>query len=88
MTKIMMAYMLEDETRISKSKAQEKLVKTYKLACKNYGFDYNFVTEEKEIEKIIYEFRKHTIENHFIDYPEGVLMNFINHQREKKFYIG
>jgi predicted small metal-binding protein len=48
-----------------------------KLACKNYGFECDFMTNEDEAEKIIEEFREHTIQEHFIDYPEGILMKFL-----------
>lgn len=48
-----------------------------RLSCKNYGFECNFMTNEGEAEKIIDEFREHTIQEHHIDYPEGVLMRFI-----------
>ena len=48
-----------------------------KLACKNYGFECNFMTNEGDVEKVVREFRKHTMEEHFIDYPEGILMKFI-----------
>ena len=47
------------------------------LACKNYGFDCNFITKGEKVEKIIEEFREHTLQEHYIDYPEGVVMNFI-----------
>ena len=47
------------------------------LACKNYGFDCNFITNGEEVGKVIKEFRNHTIQEHYIDYPEGVLMKFI-----------
>jgi len=45
-----------------------------KLACKNYGFDCSFMTNEMEIKKIIKEFREHAMQEHFIDYPDGILM--------------
>jgi predicted small metal-binding protein len=51
------------------------------LACKNYGFGCNFKTNGEEVGKIIKEFRKHTIQEHYIDYPEGVLMNFIMNKK-------
>lgn len=47
------------------------------LECKRYGFDCGFVANGR-IEKIITDFRKHTLEEHFIDYPEGVVMKFIS----------
>jgi len=48
-----------------------------KLSCKNYGFDCSFITNGQDVEKIIKEFREHTLEEHYIDYPEGVLMKVI-----------
>ena len=46
---------------------------TKKLNCKNYGFECNFMTSEGEIDKIIEEFREHTKEEHYTDYPAGIL---------------
>ena len=48
-----------------------------KLECKTYGFDCSFIATG-DIEKVIQEFRKHTLEEHFIDYPEGVVMKLIS----------
>ena len=47
---------------------------TSKISCKYYGIECNFITDEKEIKKIIKEFREHSIEEHNIDFPEGILM--------------
>lgn len=51
------------------------------LTCKSYGFDCNYTTKSDEVEKIVEEFREHTLQKHFIDYPEGVLMKFIMKKR-------
>lgn len=56
---------------------------TGKLACQNYGLDCSFMTTEDAAEKIIKEFREHALEEHFLDYPEGVLMKFIEEKNEK-----
>ncbi len=45
-----------------------------KIACKNYGFECSFMTKEDVVEKIIKEFREHAQQDHFIDYPDGILM--------------
>ena len=45
-----------------------------KLSCQNYGLPCNFMTTEDVAEKIIQEFREHAQEEHFIDYPDGILM--------------
>ena len=57
----------------------EKLLSN--LDCKNYGFDCNFIATGEDIGKIIKEFREHTIQEHYIDYPEGVLMKFIMNKK-------
>ena len=44
-----------------------------KLTCRNYGFECNFMTSEDEIEKIVEEFREHSVQEHYIDYPAGIL---------------
>ncbi|GEM_PF-382405 len=61
----------EKDTRQFSEKIMSQLI------CKNYGFDCNFITNGEEVIKIIKEFRKHTIQEHYIDYPEGVLMKFL-----------
>ncbi|HUT06753.1 MAG TPA: DUF1059 domain-containing protein [Nitrosopumilaceae archaeon] len=45
-----------------------------KLACQNYGFECSFMTAGDAVEKIIEEFREHALQEHFIDYPDGILM--------------
>jgi len=45
-----------------------------KLSCQNYGLQCNFMTTENVAEKIIQEFREHAMDEHFIDYPDGILM--------------
>jgi len=54
------------------------------LECKRYGFDCRFVANGK-IENIVQDFRKHTLQEHFIDYPEGVLMKFISRKYGKVY---
>ena len=48
-----------------------------KLSCQNYGLDCSFMTKEDVAEKIIQEFREHAMQEHYIDYPEGILKRFI-----------
>lgn len=55
------------------SESRESILK---LECKSYGFDCSF-TVTGMIEKIIKKFREHTFQQHYIDYPEGVVMSFI-----------
>lgn len=73
----------EDKSKLSIdrefSKYYEKIIS--KLECKTYGFDCNFTIMGRDIGKVIKEFRKHTIQEHFIDYPEGVLMKFIRNKK-------
>ena len=54
------------------------------LECKRYGFDCRFVANGK-IENIVQDFRKHTLQEHFIDYSEGVLMKFISRKYGKVY---
>lgn len=55
-----------------------------RMACRDYGFECGFETDEDEAEKVIEEFRTHTLEEHHIDYSEGVLMNFVLRKNSKK----
>ena len=45
-----------------------------RIACKNYGFECSFMTKEDVVKKIIKEFKEHALQEHFIDYPDGILM--------------
>jgi len=51
--------------------------KNYELNCENYGFECNYSIFGSDINKVIMDFQNHTLENHFIEYPDGVLMRFI-----------
>ena len=48
----------------------------HRLCCADYGFDCEFISEG-EIETILAEFANHTEQEHGIDYPKEVLMQFI-----------
>ncbi|QLH06097.1 DUF1059 domain-containing protein [Nitrosopumilus ureiphilus] len=47
-----------------------------KLACADYGFECDFVTEG-EMEQVLHEFGQHTENEHGIDYSKEALMQFI-----------
>ena len=47
-----------------------------KLTCSDYGFECDY-SVEGEIEKVIADFGKHTVEVHGIEYPKEALMQFI-----------
>ena len=47
-----------------------------KLKCNDYGFECDFVAEG-EMETVIDEFRKHTDEEHGIDYSKEAIMQFL-----------
>ena len=47
-----------------------------KLTCKDYGFECEFVSEG-EVEKVLEEFGKHTLDEHGIEYSKEALMQFI-----------
>ena len=78
------SHLVEDNLQILEEKDirpySEKLLS--KLDCKNYGFDCNFIATGEDIRIIIKEFRKHTTQEHYIDYPEGVLMKFIMNKKQ------
>ena len=48
-----------------------------KLVCKDYGFECNFETNDDVTKKVIDEFRKHTLQEHYIDYSKEALSQFI-----------
>ncbi len=48
-----------------------------KLVCKDYGFECNFETKNDVTKKVIDEFRKHTLQKHYIDYSKKDLSKFI-----------
>ena len=47
-----------------------------KLKCNDYGFECDFVSEG-EMESVIEDFRKHTDEEHGIDYSKEAVMQFL-----------
>ena len=47
-----------------------------KLKCQDYGFECDFVSEG-EMEQVIEDFRKHTDEEHGIDYSKEAIMQFL-----------
>ena len=47
-----------------------------KLKCNDYGFECDFVAEG-EMESVIEDFRKHTDEEHGIDYSKEAVMQFL-----------
>ena len=54
---------------------------TGRLACQNYGLECSFMTTEDAAEMIIKEFREHALEEHFIDYPDGILMKSLKSKK-------
>ncbi len=48
-----------------------------KLVCRDYGFECNFVAKSDEVSKVIEEFGKHTLLEHWIDYSKEALKFFI-----------
>ena len=83
MAGIELMYLFEDKLQLltEKDTRQHSDKIMFHLDCKNYGFDCNFITKERVVENIIEEFREHTIQEHYIDYPEGVLMKFITNKK-------
>ena len=47
-----------------------------KLRCSDYGFECEFVAEG-EVNNVIAEFGKHTLDRHGIEYSKEALMKFI-----------
>lgn len=68
-------WLTDKDARLFSEKARSS------LACKNYGFDCNFATKGEDLAKIVEEFREHTLQEHYIDYPEGVLMKIMMKKR-------
>ena len=63
------------------------LPKNHELDCQNYGFDCNYSISDSDIYKVILDFQKHTLENHYIEYPEGILMRFLRNKEIHNFDI-
>ncbi|MBM2851950.1 MAG: hypothetical protein HW420_497 [Candidatus Nitrosotenuis sp.] len=47
------------------------------LACKDYGFECDFVSKGDNIAKVIEEYSKHSTDEHGIEYSKEALMQFI-----------
>ena len=65
----------------------QTLPKNHELDCKNYGFDCDYSIADSDMNKVINDFQKHTSENHYIEYPEGVLMRFLTDKKIYRFGI-
>ncbi len=52
-----------------------------KLRCSDYGFECDYIAEG-EVEQVIDGFKKHTLEEHGIDYSKETLMQFITREDE------
>ena len=52
-----------------------------KLTCRDYGFDCDFVAEGDEVDNVIEEYGKHSVEEHGIEYSKESLMQFILRKR-------
>ena len=48
-----------------------------KLECKTYGFDCGF-DAKGDTDEVVKAFREHTLQEHGIDYPDGVVMKFLS----------
>ncbi len=48
-----------------------------KLTCRDYGFECDFVADATEAAEVIETYRKHSEEEHGIEYPNESLMQFI-----------
>ncbi len=51
-----------------------------RLRCQDYGFECKFVAEGTETAKVVDDFRKHTEDEHGIEYSKEALMQFIIRQ--------
>lgn len=48
-----------------------------KLQCKDYGFECEFFVEASDTSQVIFDFGKHTEEEHGIEYSKESLMQII-----------
>lgn len=48
-----------------------------RFACRDYGFECDFIAEGDDVSKIIDEYSKHSIDEHGIEYSKEALMQFI-----------
>ena len=76
MTTTQLIHLFKLETSSAETQSFERYPQ---LECKTYGFDCIFVASG-EVEKIVKEFREHTLEEHGIEYPEGIIMKFLKHK--------
>ena len=52
-----------------------------KLRCSDYGFECDYIAEG-EAEQVIDYFKRHTLEEHGIDYPKETVMQFVTRDNE------
>ena len=58
-----------------------------RLACRDYGFECDFIAEGDDIAKVIVEYSKHSAEEHGIEYSKEALMQFILRKGWKAKFI-
>ena len=51
------------------------------LRYSNYGFECDYVSKGEE-EQVIEKFRKHMLDEHWVDYSKETLMQFISRDEE------
>ena len=52
-----------------------------KLRCSNYGFECDYIAENKT-EQVIDDFQKHMLEEHGIDYSRETIIQFVTREDE------
>ena len=53
-----------------------------KLRCHDYGFECEFLAEGEDVQNVVREFGKHTLDERGIEYSKEALMQFIVRQNE------
>lgn len=59
--------------------------KSIKLVCKEYGFECDFVASGDDTKAVISEFQKHSLEQHYIEYSEGAMLQLVI-QKENRIF--
>jgi predicted small metal-binding protein len=52
-----------------------------KIACQDYGFECDFISQGNDVDKVISEYATHSTQEHGIEYSKGALIQILNRMK-------
>ena len=53
-----------------------------KIACKDYGFECDFISQGNDVDKVISEYATHSTQEHGIEYSVETLIQVLNRMKK------